>query len=164
MSTALSRRWPPIVVAALAATAVAGLGASLTELGPWYYGLNKPWWQPPDWLFGPAWTAIFGMAAASGVLAWNGAPGTRVSRRRIIGLFALNGFLNILWSDLFFRLHRPDWALAEVGFLWLSILLLIVTVAPASRKAAWLLVPYLLRVGFAAVLNLAVVRMNYPFQ
>ena len=85
------------------------------------------------------------------------------SRRRIIGLFALNGFLNILWSDLFFRLHRPDWALAEVGFLWLSILLLIVTVAPASRKAAWLLAPYLAWVAFAAVLNAAVVRLNYPF-
>jgi tryptophan-rich sensory protein len=71
--------------------------------------------------------------------------------------------LNVLWSWLFFRARRPDWALAEVGLLWLSIVLLIVLAARASTSAAWLLAPYLLWVAFAAALNLAVVRLNAPF-
>ena len=121
--------------------------------------LRKPPWQPPDWLFGPAWTLIFALTAAAGVLAWRYEP-DRARRDWIVALFALNGFLNILWSLLFFRLRRPDWALFEVGFLWLSILALIVAIAPASRTGSWLLAPYLAWVAFAAIFNLAVVRLN----
>ena len=78
-----------------------------------------------------------------------------VARERywLIALFALNVILNILWSGLFFRLQRPDWALVEVVFLWLSILALIVVLPRYASKAAWLLVPYLAWVTFAAALN-----------
>jgi translocator protein len=157
-----SRRWAPVLVAAAAAAGVAILGALNTDLGGWYYNLHKPAWEPPDWLFGPAWTVIFALAAAAGVTAWRAAPDRR-SRTLIVGLFALNGFLNLLWSLLFFRLRRPDWALAEVGFLWLSILVLIVALYPRSKTAGLLLVPYLLWVGFASILNWEVVRLNAPF-
>jgi tryptophan-rich sensory protein len=75
----------------------------------------------------------------------------------------LNAFLNVSWSLLFFRLRRPDWALAEVGMLWLSILVLLVFLGRVSRTSGWLLVPYLAWVAFAAALNLAVVRLNGPF-
>ena len=78
-------------------------------------------------------------------------------------LFGFNAFTNVLWSLLFFRLRRPDWALAEVSFLWLSILLLIVYLGRFSPRSGWLLAPYLAWVSFAAVLNLAVVRLNGPF-
>jgi benzodiazapine receptor len=78
-------------------------------------------------------------------------------------LFAINAVLYVLWSFLFFRLRRPDWALAEVVALWLSIVALVVTFADVSAVASWLLVPYLLWVAFAAWLNLAVVRLNRPF-
>jgi benzodiazapine receptor len=156
------RRWTPVAAAAVAALAVATLGAVVTELGPWYYALQQPAWKPPDWLFGPAWTFIFACAALAGVAAWRDAPDRRM-RAQLVVLFALNAFLNILWSVLFFRLQRPDWALAEVALLWLSIAALIVVVAPHSRSAGWLLVPYLGWVTFAALLNLAVVRLNYPF-
>jgi tryptophan-rich sensory protein len=156
------RLWRPVVVAALAALAVAVLGGLATDLGTWYEALRKPAWQPPDWAFGPAWTLIFALAAIAGVLAWRAAP-NGAARERILLLFAINGFLNVLWSLLFFRLHRPDWALIEVGLLWLSIVALIVGLAPHSRAASWLLVPYLLWVSFAAMLNLAVVRLNAPF-
>ncbi len=78
-------------------------------------------------------------------------------------LFALNGFVNVFWSLLFFRLRRPDWALAEVGFLWLSILVLIVYLGRIHRTSGWLLAPYLAWVSFAATLNVAVVRLNGPF-
>ena len=156
------RVWLPIACAAAAAILVATLGALMTDLGNWYVNLDKPSWQPPDWLFGPAWTLIFALAAASGVLAWRGAP-DQARAEWIVGLFALNGFLNVLWSLLFFRLHRPDWALWEVGFLWLSILALIVMIAPASATGSWLLAPYLVWVSFASALNVAIVRLNAPF-
>ncbi|HEY4986895.1 MAG TPA: TspO/MBR family protein, partial [Bradyrhizobium sp.] len=80
-----------------------------------------------------------------------------------IGLFALNGFLNVLWSSLFFALRRPDWALIEVVFLWLSILLPIGVFWRLARPASLYLLPYLAWVSFAALLNLAVVGLNAPF-
>jgi len=155
-------RLPPIAVAAVSAILVASVGATMTDIGPWYQGLAKPSWQPPDWLFGPAWTLIFSLAAISAATAWRDAP-DQPSREWMVGLFAINGVLNILWSALFFRLRRPDWALIEVVLLWLSVLALILVLWRYSRLAAWLLVPYLAWVTFAAVLNLAVVRLNAPF-
>jgi translocator protein len=152
----------PILIAAMAALFVATLGATLTDLGPWYQSLQEPAWKPPDVLFGPAWTLIFALAALSGVLAWQGA-GNQSAREWIIGLFSLNGFLNILWSVLFFRVKRPDWALYEVGFLWLAIALLILAVARYSKLASVLQFPYLVWVAFAGLLNWAVVRLNAPF-
>jgi tryptophan-rich sensory protein len=141
---------------------VAGMGAWLTELSPWYYALKRPSWQPPDWLFGPAWTVILALASLSAWFAWRNAQDRR-SKVLVVALFCANGVLNLLWSPLFFRLRRPDWALLEVPFLWLSILAPIVLLAPVSRIASLLLLPYLLWVSFAAVLNLTVVRLNRPF-
>ncbi|HTW27276.1 MAG TPA: TspO/MBR family protein [Acetobacteraceae bacterium] len=149
-----------LVIALLAATAVAGAGALLTEIGTWYAALRKPPWQPPDWLFGPAWTVIFALTAIAAALGWQ-ASGPE--RPRMVALFVVNGLLNILWSGLFFRLRRPDWALAEVVPLWLSVLALVVDLAPVSAVAAWLLAPYLAWVAFAAFLNLTIVRLNAPF-
>lgn len=154
--------WQPVLVAAGAAVAVAGLGGLMTDIGPWYLSLKQPEWKPPDWAFGPAWTIIFALAAASGVAAWRSAP-SQASREWLLGLFALNGFLNVLWSLLYFRLQRPDWALMEVGLLWLSVLLLMGVTWRYSRKASLLLVPYLVWIAFAAALNAATVQLNGPF-
>ncbi len=159
MSRPRRGRGRAIAAAALAAITVATLGGLASPIGPWYYGLNKPPFQPPDWLFGPAWTLIFGLTALAGVWAWEARP--PLGRWAVIlALFTANGLLNILWSALFFTLHRPDWALGEVPALWLSVLGLIVAIWPSSRRAALLLVPYLAWVGFAAVLNLAIVQLN----
>lgn len=155
-------RWDAIVIAGLAAFAVASIGGSLTDLGPWYQNLNQPSWRFPDPVFPIAWTIIFALAAASGVIAWRFAP-SNDARQTIIGLFAFNGFLNILWSLLFFQVKRPDWALYEVALLWLSVALLIGVTGRASRRAGWLLVPYLLWVSVAAFLNYEIVRLNAPF-
>jgi len=152
-----------LIGAALAAIAVAGLGALTTQLGPWYYSLTLPSWKPPDWLFGPVWTLIFGLAAASGFIALSNSPRHTRTSARILALFAINGILNILWSALFFRVHRPDWALVEVGLLWLSIAALMIVIGGKSRLASALLIPYLVWVTFAAVLNYSVVRLNAPF-
>ena len=152
----------PVLVAAAAATAVASLGALTTDLGDWYRQLAQPAWKPPDWLFGPAWMTIFALAAASGVIAWRNAP-SKTDRDWMLVLFALNGFLNVLWSLLYFRLRRPDWALLEVGFLWLSVLLLIVVLGRYSKKSGLLLAPYLLWITFAGALNWGTVQLNGPF-
>jgi tryptophan-rich sensory protein len=152
----------PILVAAAAAVLIAILGGTITELGPWYENLSRPEWQPPDWLFAPVWTTIFALAALSGAIAWRRAP-TRPARDWIIILFALTGCLNLLWSFLFFRMHRPDWALVEVGLLWLSVLMLIITLRKISGLSSLLLVPYLLWVSFAALLNWKIVALNAPF-
>jgi tryptophan-rich sensory protein len=125
--------------------------------------LRKPRWNPPDWLFGPAWAIILGLAAWAGVDAWAGAPDGS-AHLRIAALYGVNIAFHMAWSPLFFNLRRPDWALAEVPFLFLSILGLIVGLAPLSALAPWLLLPYLLWVAFAAFLNLIIVRLNAPFR
>ncbi len=162
MSDAAASRGRPILVAAASAFAVAILGGLMTDIGPWYYSLRKPSWSPPDWLFAPAWTVIFALTATAGVLAWRAMPPMR-TWARIVSLFAVNGVLNIAWSAIYFRLHRPDWSLVESGLLWLSILALIVVIAPYSRAAALLLAPYLVWVAFATFLNYEIVRLNGPF-
>jgi tryptophan-rich sensory protein len=152
-----------IVAAVVWGVVVAGAGAFLTELTPWYRALRKPSWQPPDWLFGPAWTVILALASLSAYLAWQGAPNGR-GHLLVAVLFVLNGAANLAWSPLFFRLRRPDWALWEVPLLWLSILAPIILLAPYSVTASLLLLPYLAWVSFAAFLNLTIVRLNAPFE
>jgi tryptophan-rich sensory protein len=151
-----------IIVAAIITLLVLGAGAAMTTVGPWYRNLRKPSWNPPDWIFAPAWTLILGLAAWAGVLAWTNAPDTG-AQTLIAVLFGINIMLHMLWSPLFFNLRRPDWALIEVPFLWLSILALMIGLAAFSSLASWLLLPYLLWVTFAAFLNLTIVRMNAPF-
>ena len=137
-------------------------GGLLTEVGPWYAALRKPRLQPPNWLFGPAWTVILGLAAWSASLAWDAAPDP-ATRAVVVTLFGLNALFHLLWSPLFFKFRRPDWALAEVPFLFLSIAALMIVTAPISSLASLLLTPYLVWVGFATWLNLAIVRLNRPF-
>lgn len=155
-------RFSPILLAILAAAAVGVLGGLMTDVGPWYQNLDKPPWQPPDWLFGPVWTAIYAMTAAAAVLAWRHSN-TRISRQNLLIALLMNATLNVTWSLLFFRLRRPDWALFEVFLLWASIVLLLVVCARRSRTAGWLILPYLAWVSFAAFLNYEVVRLNQPF-
>ncbi|WP_310496694.1 TspO/MBR family protein [Sandarakinorhabdus sp.] len=156
----LAGRWIlPAFIAAIAASLTAAVGATITDLGPWYQGLNQPSWAPPNWLFGPAWTVLFLLCTISGTTAWLAAR-TRSGGDAIIGMFALNGFLNLMWSFLFFRWHRPDLAAIEIGLLWASIAALIVVTWRVSRTASLLLVPYLAWVSFAAMLNRAIVTLN----
>jgi len=160
----MSRAWLfPIVIAGIIAAIVAVMGATITDLGPWYHGLAQPRWAPADAVYGMAWTAIYAFTALAGVSAWLAMPHSN-EREWLLGLFALNGFLNIVWSLLFFRFHRPDWAVIEVLGLWLSIAALMVTIWRRSMTGAVLLLPYLLWVTFAGYLNMIVVRLNGPFS
>lgn len=159
----MNRGWLiPIIVALVLAFAVALVGGTITDLGPWYEGLRKPDWTPPRPAFPIVWTTIFTLCAISAVTAWRAAPGPRQSDM-VIGLFALNGFLNILWSLLFFKMQRPDWAMIELVALWISIAILIAYCWRLSRLAGVLLVPYLVWVTIAGLLNWHIVRLNAPF-
>jgi tryptophan-rich sensory protein len=151
-----------ILVAALLAIVLAAAGGLLTDVGTWYRQLRKPKLQPPDWLFGPAWTVILSMTAAAGVLSWRGAHGA-VQHWQVGIYFGVNWVLHLLWSPLFFKLHRPDWALIENCFLWCSVLALVIGLREFSVTASALEVPYLLWVSFALWLNWTIVRLNAPF-
>ena len=152
-----------IVVMALTLVVTGAAGASLTKIGPWYRDLRKPWWNPPNWLFGPAWTVIYAFTGSAIVLAWN-APTAQTGQRTALVATTLTNFaLNVLWSALFFARRRPDWALVEVVALWLSIVAMIWAARSLSRPAVWLLVPYLCWTTFAAYLNLRIVALNRPF-
>ena len=151
----------PIVIAILLSLIVGGLGGAATEIGPWYFQLQKPSWQPPDWLFGPAWTTIYVLTSIAGVKAWRRA--NEVQRRYFMGALLLNLVLNLLWSLIFFTSQRPDIALIEVVPLWLSILLMALLVRSYSPVSALLMLPYLGWVAFAAYLNWTIVTLNAPF-
>jgi tryptophan-rich sensory protein len=158
----MSRAWLfPIIIAGIMAVITAVMGATITDIGPWYHSLVQPPWAPPEAAYGVAWTAIYACTAVAGVTGWLAMRWRE--REWLLGLFALNGFLNILWSLLFFRLHRPDWALVEVIGLWLSVAMLIVIIWRRSMTGAVLLLPYLLWVTFAGYLNMTIVRLNGPF-
>lgn len=137
-------------------------GGLLTTIDNWYHQLDKPSWQPPDWLFGPAWTIILGLAAWAFVLAWNGTD-TGADRMLLLTLYGANFLFHFLWSPLFFKAQRPDWALVEVPFLWASVLALCVFLRQWSELASWMIVPYLAWVSFAALLNGSIVKLNGPF-
>lgn len=152
----------PFLVSGGAAIALGAAGGLLTEVGAWYKALRKPRLNPPDWLFGPAWTLILGMAAASAGIAWQAAADP-ADRRRVVILFLVNALCHLLWSPLFFKAKRPDWALVEVIFLWGSLVALLIGLWPISQTAALLILPYLVWVSFAAWLNWQIVRLNAPF-
>lgn len=159
----LQAMWMPIAVASAVAILVAVAGGVAADTGSWYQNLVKPWWQPPNWLFGPVWTTIFVLAVASATIAWQRAGGAG-DRQLIVVLFAVNSVLNVAWSVLFFSLRRPDWALGEVALLWLSIVALIVGLWPIAPISSLLLAPYLLWVSIATYLNFTIIRLNAPFR
>jgi translocator protein len=157
-----SGRAVEVLVAAAAIIAVGFAGGMMTEVGDWYENLNFPRLRPPNWLFAPAWTTIYLLTAAAGVIGWEHAK-TPEARLRLIALFAVNGVLNVLWSPLFFKLRRPDWALYELLPFWLSVLALVIELSRLSSLAGWLIAPYLAWVTFAGWLNWRMVQLNKPF-
>lgn len=142
------------------ASAAAALPGILLRPGAWYRELVKPPWRPPNWLFGPVWAVLYIMIAVAGWLVWQAGPWAQTGPA--LALFALQLVLNALWSMVFFGLHRPGWAAAEMSLLWLSIMVTIVLFHAIDATAAWLLVPYAAWVSFALALNVKVWQLNRP--
>ncbi len=148
----------PVVIAFLVVFAVAGIGGAATDIGPWYFNLIKPAWQPPDWAFGPIWTLIYITTGIASVRAWR--LGDERQRSNFLLALLINCVLNVLWSVLFFKMQRPDVALIEVVVFWLSIVPLILLPLRYSPRSSLLMLPYLAWVSVAAYLNLTIVRLN----
>ncbi|MGV9775507.1 TspO/MBR family protein [Streptosporangium sp. NPDC003464] len=150
------KRWAGLPVFAAALVLVAAVGSlSAVDAGGEYLALERPPWAPPQWLFGPAWTVLYIMIAISGWLAWSARGWTPA-----LGVYAAQLALNAAWTPLFFGAGRYGLAFAEIVVLWAAIVATVVLFRPISRAAAWLLVPYLLWVTYAASLNFAIWRLN----
>ncbi|NLF72596.1 MAG: tryptophan-rich sensory protein [Candidatus Anammoximicrobium sp.] len=139
-----------------------GLGAIATtpEIDGWYRTLAKPAWNPPGSVFGPVWTTLYVLMAIAAWLVWKPA-GFRAAARPLT-LFGVQLALNVSWSWIFFGLHQPGWAFAEIVMLWLAIVATTSAFFRCSKLAGWLLVPYGAWVSFAVVLNFTIWRLNGP--
>lgn len=125
--------------------------------GEWYAALNKPAWNPPNWVFGPVWTLLYVLMAVAAWRVWR-QGGWSVAPA--LSLFVFQLLLNGLWTWIFFGWRQPGWALVEIVALWLAILATAVAFWFKDRLAAALLAPYLAWVSFAAALNWALWRLN----
>ncbi len=134
--------------------AVAGFAAQF-EPGLWYASIQKPGFTPPNWVFAPAWTVLYAAMAVAGWMVWRVAGWGRA-----LALWIAQLLLNGAWSWLFFGLHEPGLALAEILVLWIAIAATIAVFLHVRRAAAFLLVPYLAWVSFAGLLNAAIWHLN----
>lgn len=144
----MPRSYWPFVAFVILAYIVGASGGILTDTGPWYQSLRKPFFTPPNWMIPVVWNVLFLLIGLSGGFMY-----FQAERRSYFIVYGVNLVLNFLWSLIFFGLKSPAWAFIELLFLWITIAPLIVLARKRSRVAAYLLVPYLIWVSFAGVLN-----------
>ena len=150
-----------LIVSVAATVGLGLLGGIFTapEIQTWYVHLQKPSWNPPNWLFAPVWTILYCMMGIALYLVWK-ADAVIDTKRWAIIIFIVQFALNFLWSYIFFREHQMGWAFVDIVVLWIAILCTIIGFSKINKTAAWLLVPYISWVSFAAVLNYTVWQMN----
>jgi tryptophan-rich sensory protein len=146
----------------VAACFLAATTGAVFRPGEWYEQLAKPSWRPPNWLFPPAWAILYFFIALSGWLVWRAAGFSGAALP--LTLYSLQLGLNAAWSPIFFGMRRPDLAFGEIVLLWAAIVATLIAFYPIDKMAAWLLVPYLAWVTFAAALNFSVWRLNQDRQ
>jgi tryptophan-rich sensory protein len=161
MKTGAKIGWKKLIVSILICQFAGVFGSLFTypEITTWYASLNKPAFTPPNWLFGPAWTILFTLMGVSLYLVWRKDAEAAVKRKALY-VFALQLGLNALWSFLFFGLHSPLFGLAGILLMLASILATILLFYRIDRKAAYVLLPYICWVSFAALLNYSVWVLN----
>ena len=136
-----------------------GGGFTASEIPGWYAKLNKPSWNPPNWLFGPVWTTLYIMMGIALYLVWKSTAASSVKQTAFV-LFAVQLSFNFSWSIIFFNQHQVGWALVEILVMWVFIVLTIFSFSRINNTAAWLLVPYVSWVSFAAILNYTIWKLN----
>ncbi len=153
------QRWPGLVfwIALTLAVGFAGSQVTLQNIPGWYAGLAKPWFTPPNGLFGPVWTVLY---VAMAVAVWRVGRTAGTGRSRAVGLFAIQLALNAAWPMVFFGLRAPAAALAVIVALLAVLVPTIGAFVRADRVAGWLLIPYLAWTCFATLLNAAIVALN----
>ena len=148
---------PLLALCLIVCLGIGSLGgiATASSVNTWYQTLNKPFFNPPNWLFAPVWTVLYLTIGFSLYLALE----SKAEKKALI-YFSIQLALNFLWSILFFGLKSPSLALAGILALWLFIFLTIKEFSKKSKLAGKILIPYLLWVSFAALLNLSIVLLN----
>ena len=134
----------------------AGLLAGLTNMpGDWYQSLQKPFFNPPAWLFGPVWTTLYVLIGVAGARIWQRAP-----KSAAMQLWFAQMAFNLMWSPAFFGLQNPELALAVILGMLVTIIAFMVKAKPIDRISTLLFVPYLAWVTFAGILNLSLAWLN----
>lgn len=141
---------------------IGGISGYFTASGVegWYAAANKPWFNPPNWIFAPVWTTLYILMGIALYLVWKNDTIKISAKQLAIIVFAVQLILNFFWSLIFFKLQQPGWAFAEIIAMWLAIIATILLFGKISSAAAWLLVPYICWVSFAAVLNYSIWKLN----
>jgi len=130
---------------------------TITAIPTWYASLNKPSFNPPNYLFGPVWTTLYILMGISfALILLNKTKNTKTA----ITFFSIQLALNALWSIIFFGMKMPLLAFINIILLWLAILFTMISFYRISKPSFWLLVPYILWVSFASALNLMIVVLN----
>ncbi|MBI2641533.1 tryptophan-rich sensory protein [Candidatus Roizmanbacteria bacterium] len=132
---------------------------TIAAIPTWYATLNKPFFSPPNWIFGPVWTLLYAMMGVSAYLIWE--KGWKNRKVRVaLYFFIAQLFFNFLWSLLFFGLRSPLLGLIDIIVLWFAILFTMLQFSKSSKPASYLLIPYLLWVMFATLLNFSILILN----
>jgi translocator protein len=150
--------WLGLFAGATAVAAALGSSASKAPRRPWYRLLSKPPLQPPAWVFGPVWTALYGLMSVSAYRVFRLPPSPE--RSRALSLWWTQLGLNAAWSPLFFGAHRPRAALADLVGLASASTAYVRAAKDLDRPAAWMMAPYLGWLGFAGYLNASIVARN----
>jgi len=137
---------------------VAGSFFTFPSIKGWYANLAKPPLTPPNWVFGPAWTALYALMGAAAYFVYRDGKGE--DRKKALTLFAAQLILNSIWSVLFFGLKSPEYGFACIVFLWLLIAATASRFYRISKSAGLLMLPYLAWVTFASYLNYGVLLLN----
>jgi translocator protein len=132
--------------------------ATSSSVSSWYVELNKPFFNPPNWLFGPVWTVLYLLMGISSWLVYRSPAGA--SRTLSLDIYGFMLFLNFIWSFLFFGFRLPGAAFVEIILLWLIIVIMIIQFYRVHRLAALLQIPYLLWISFASLLNGSIWYLN----
>lgn len=158
--------WLKLVVAVVGSELAGIIGSVFTvsSIPTWYATIVRPELSPPNWIFGPVWTTLYGLMGVAAFLVWSSYAEASEDKKKgikiALALFGIQLVLNTLWSVIFFGLQNPGAALIEILVLWLAIITTIVTFSKISKPAAWLLVPYIAWVSFAAYLNYSIWALN----
>ena len=150
----------PLLLAILIPVAVGAISGFFTasSVDGWFTTLQKPSFNPPNWLFGPVWTSLYILMGIASWMVWK--QPASVQRTKALRLYGVQLFFNFCWSLIFFYLHQPGWAFLEIIILWLLILLTIFSFSRVQKTSPWLLVPYISWVSFASILNYAIWNLN----
>jgi translocator protein len=150
-----------LVISILVPLLVGGTSSFFTidAIKGWYTTLNKPFFTPPNWLFGPAWTTLYILMGISFYMIWNNVESNKYRNKAYL-FFAIQLILNFFWSIIFFYFQNPLAGLIEIILMLFAIIMSIFYFSKISKIAAWLLVPYVCWVSFATALNLAIWHLN----